>query len=171
MQNMPLNINVVERMEHYGVAGLSTAFIRYGQLSAAESFGVLEQAASHLVNNDTIFNACSISKFLTSMLAMKLVEDGLLSLDEDVNDRLASWKVPVHPWTASSKVTLRALLCHQAGIVDPEGSFGELHSKALFSSMAELLEGKTSYCKEPIRVEYESGFGRRRPIWRCLLWN
>ncbi|SFE99864.1 CubicO group peptidase, beta-lactamase class C family [Paenibacillus algorifonticola] len=154
---MSLNINIVERMEHYRVAGLSAAFIQHGQLSTAESFGVLEQGASNQVNSDTIFNACSISKFLTSMLAMKLVEDSLLDLDEDVNDRLISWKVSDHPWSAGSKVTLRALLSHQAGIVDPEGSFGELQSKARISSMAELLEGETSYCKVPIRVEYEPG--------------
>ncbi|ANY65908.1 penicillin-binding protein [Paenibacillus sp. BIHB 4019] len=154
---MPLNINVVERMGHYRVQGLSAVFIKQGQLSEAECFGVLEQGASHLVNSDTVFNACSISKFLTAMLVMKLVEDGLLALDEDVNDRLTSWKVPGHSWTASSKVTLRKLLSHQAGIVDPEGGFGELHSKALFPPMAALLEGETSYCKVPIKVEYEPG--------------
>ncbi len=47
---------------------------------------------------------------------MKMVQDGKLQLDEDVNKKLVSWKIPVNEFTKEQKVTLRRLLTHNAGI-------------------------------------------------------
>lgn len=152
-----LNINIYERMEHYNVPGLSIALINDGQISMTEGFGVLETGTHNKVNNNSIFNACSISKFVTSLLVLKLTEQGFLDLDEDVNNRLTSWKVPDNEFTQSKKVTLRTLLSHQSGVIEPEGSFSELDSNQGIPTMVELLEGRTSYCKESIKVKYEPG--------------
>lgn len=149
------NINIEERMKHYNVSGLSIAEIDNGQISNIECFGLLKAGTNKKVNNNSIFNACSISKFLTAMLVMKLTEQGELELDEDVNTRLSSWKVPDNELTKNNKVTLRNLLSHQSGIIDPEGSFSELNPINGYPSMVELLEGRTSYCKLPIEVQYE----------------
>ncbi len=149
------NINIKERMKHYNVPGLSITLIAHGQISGTKNYGLLEVGSDKNVNKDTIFNACSISKFLTGMLVMKLTEQGLLDLDQDVNKSHLSWKVPENQLTKNKKVTLRNLLSHQSGIIDPENSFAELNSAAGFPSMIELLEGKTIYCKSPIEVKYE----------------
>lgn len=151
------NINIKERMKYYHVPGLSMTFIEHGQISNTENYGLLEMGSNKNVNNDTIFSACSISKFLTGILVMKLTEQGILDLDEDINNRLESWKVPDTELTKNKRVTLRSLLSHQSGIIDPKGSFSELHSTFGIPSMVELLEGKTPYCKEPIEVKYEPG--------------
>lgn len=149
------NININERMKHYQVSGLSVAEIDNGQISNIECFGLLELGTDRNVNSSSIFNACSISKFLTSILVMCLTEQGILDLDEDVNKKLLSWKVPENELTKVKKVTLRNLLCHQSGIIDPEGSFAELNPINGYPSMIELLEGRTSYCRVPIEVQYE----------------
>jgi CubicO group peptidase (beta-lactamase class C family) len=86
-----------------------------------------------------MFNACSISKFATSTLALKLVDKGLLDLDENVNDRLISWKVPENRYTQNKKVTLRRLLSHQSGIMDPEGSFSEYKPNQAIPTTLNLL--------------------------------
>ena len=148
-------INIEEQMKYYNVLGLSIALLENGQISGTENYGLLEVESDRKVNENSIFSACSISKFLTGMLAMKLVEEGLLDLDEDVNKRLVSWKVPENDFTKNKKVTLRNLLSHQSGIKDPEDSFSELNSKIGIPSMVELLEGKTPYCKAPIDVKCE----------------
>ena len=147
------NINIDERMKHYNLSGLSIAEIESGQITNTECFGLLETGTTNKINSNSIFNACSISKFLTAMLVMKLTEQGVLELDEDVNNRLSSWEVPNNALTKSKKVTLRNLLSHQSGIIDPEGSFTELNPINGYPSMVELLEGRTSYCRFPIEVQ------------------
>ncbi|MEK3886601.1 serine hydrolase domain-containing protein [Bacillus sp. FSL K6-3431] len=150
------DINIQERMKHYNVLGLSVTLIDNNQISFTENYGFLEAGSNKNVNKDSIFSACSISKFLTGMLVIKLTEQGLLDLDEDVNNRLVSWKAPDNnDLTKNKTVTLRNLLSHQSGIIDPEDSFTELNSIIGIPSMVELLEGKTPYCKNPIEVKYE----------------
>lgn len=149
------NINIEERMKHYNVLGISIALLEGGEISGTENYGLLKVEGNRKVNEDSIFSACSISKFLTGMLAMKLVGEGLLGLDDDVNESLISWKVPENEFTKNNKVTLRNLLSHQSGIKDPDGSFPELDSKLGMPSMVDLLEGRTTYCKAPIEVKCE----------------
>lgn len=148
-------IDIRERMEHYHITGLSLVAIEKGKTSTTDHFGVLETGTNKKINEHSIFNACSISKFLTSILVMKLVEQGIVELDEDVNKKLVSWKVPDNPFTKYKKVTLRNLLCHQSGIVDPKGSFKPVESFKEMPSMIEILNGKTTYCPTPIEVTVE----------------
>lgn len=151
------NINIDERMEHYHVHGLSIALIHNGQISVTKGFGVLEAGTNRNVGDHSIFNACSISKFVTAMLVMKLTELDILHLDEDVNTRLIQWKVPENKFTQDKKVTLRTLLSHQSGVIDCKGSFGELDLTEGVPSIASLLEGKTSYCKDTVEIKYQPG--------------
>ncbi|MFS0821821.1 serine hydrolase domain-containing protein [Bacillus sp. 1P02SD] len=141
------NMNIPELMEHYHVPGLSIALIEKGD------YGVLQIGTAKSVTEHSIFNACSISKLLTGMVVIKLTEQGLLDLDENVNIKLESWELPKNEYT--KKVTLRNLLSHQSGILDPKQSFTELKSSLGTPSIVALLEGKTPYCKEPIKVKYE----------------
>ncbi|KMY44761.1 penicillin-binding protein [Bacillus sp. FJAT-27916] len=153
MANAYIDIN--ERMKHNHVAGLSMSVIHRGHIVQVDHYGLLEIGTNKKVDSNAIFNACSISKFLTAFLVMRLTEQGMLDLDEDVNHRLTSWKIPDNPFTANKKVTLRSLLSHQSGIVDPPDSFGAIDSNEEIPSMVNLLSGRTSYCKEPIEVKYE----------------
>ncbi|MFF2175983.1 serine hydrolase domain-containing protein [Lysinibacillus sp. NPDC058147] len=148
-------INIRERMEHYHITGLSLVAFEKGKISKTDHFGVLETGTNKKINEHSIFNACSISKFLTSVLVLKLVEQGIVDLDEDVNEKLVSWKVPDNPFTKHKKVTLRNLLCHQSGIVDPEGSFMPVESFKEMPTMIEILNGKTIYCPTSIEVTVE----------------
>ncbi|MCY1691488.1 serine hydrolase [Exiguobacterium sp. SL14] len=149
------NINIEERMHHYHVNGLTLVMFENGEIKGIENYGLLEVNGKRKVNDTTLFSACSVSKFLTGMIVMKLLEEGHLDLDENVNERLVTWKVPENGYTKNKKVTLRNLLSHQSGIKDPEDGFFILHSDTGIPSMIELLEGKSHYCKVPIEVQYE----------------
>ena len=150
-------MNIKERMEHYHIAGMSISIITNAEMNKLEQYGVLEAGTANQVNRQSLFNACSISKLLTSMLIMVLSEKGIVNLDEDVNEKLSSWKIPLNDFTKERPVTLRSLLSHQSGIIDSRNSFAELNSKEGIPSMTDLLSGKTSYCKESIEVNYEPG--------------
>jgi CubicO group peptidase (beta-lactamase class C family) len=109
---------IAERMEDYGVPGVSIAVIDDFQIDWARGYGVLEAGGDELVTPATLFHAGSVAKPVSAAGALALVEQGLLELDQDVNDRLVSWRVPESEYTTDEKVTLRRLLSHSAGLTD-----------------------------------------------------
>ena len=88
-------MNIKERMEHYHIAGMSVSVITNAEIKRLEQYGVLEAGTEKQINRQSLFNACSISKLLTSMLIMVLSDKGMVNLDEDVNEKLSSWKYPI----------------------------------------------------------------------------
>src|SRR5207248_6586776 len=82
----------------------------------AKTYGVLGTGSSTPVTGTTLFQAGSISKPVAAAGALWLVEHGRLSLDEDVNNKLKTWKVPENEFTKTEKVTLRRLMSHSAGL-------------------------------------------------------
>jgi len=107
--------SIEDRMEFYGVPGASVAVIVDGELAWAKGYGVLDAEKEERVNTETLFQAASISKPVSSVGILRLVEQGILSLDLPVNDQLTSWQVPENEFTAQHPVTLRQLLSHRAG--------------------------------------------------------
>jgi CubicO group peptidase (beta-lactamase class C family) len=106
---------LADRMKELNVRGVSIAVLHNGKMEWARGFGVLEVDGKP-VNAETLFQAGSISKPLTAMAALKLVEQGKLSLDADINTYLTSWKLPADAVTGGKPVTLRELMTHTAGI-------------------------------------------------------
>ncbi|OJE37621.1 penicillin-binding protein [Bacillus proteolyticus] len=147
--------NIYEKMNQYSVAGLSLAVICDGRLDEASAFGTLESGTTRTVTTDSIFNSCSISKFITAILTLKLCNQGIVHLDENVNDRLTSWNIPTNLFTSQKKITLRNLLSHQSGIIDPPNSFEHYTLAQGRPNMSELLAGKTLYCPVPIEAAYK----------------
>ena len=105
-----------ERMRLYDVPGLSVAVIHGGKLAWARGWGFRDTASCAPVTPDTAFQAASISKVATAMLALRLVEQGKIGLDRDINASLRSWQLPADPRLAPNGITLRQLLSHTAGL-------------------------------------------------------
>lgn len=153
---MNLNhFNMVQKMGENQVKGVSVSLIEEGRLKSVNYYGVKNSNINNLVDDGAIFNACSISKFATAVLAFRLVSNGVLYLDKNVNEQLKSWRVPENEFTKTRKVTLRNLLCHQAGFIDPDGSFGVYNSADGKPSMRDLLAGNSPYYSERAEVKYE----------------
>jgi len=107
---------LADRMRHYGVEGVSIAVIRDSKLEWAKGYGLADAEAKQPVTTSTLFQAASISKPVSAMGALALVEEGKLSLDGDINKFLKSWKVPANALTGKTPVTLEKLLSHTAGL-------------------------------------------------------
>jgi CubicO group peptidase (beta-lactamase class C family) len=142
---------LAERMTALKVPGISIAVINNGAIEWARGFGFADVASGRPVNEHTKFQAASISKPVTAMAAMFLVQTGKLSLDEDVNLRLTAWKLPMNEFTAQRKVTLRGLLSHTAGI-GGHGFHGYAADRPM-PTLLEVLDGKAPANSEPVRVE------------------
>jgi CubicO group peptidase (beta-lactamase class C family) len=150
-----------KRMEYYRVPGISIAIVDQGQLAWAKGYGVMEVDKQKEVTVETIFQAASISKPVTAMLALHLVEGGLLDLDEDVNARLRSWKVPFSKYTrllpdgTQPKVNLRGLLSHTAGM-GIRGYVGYPAGRSL-PTLLQILNGQPPANSRPVRVVQAPG--------------
>ena len=143
-----------ERMAHYLVPGVSVAIIDHCRIVDARGFG-RSAGQGQRITPRTLFQAGSISKTFTAVAALRLVEQGTLSLDGDVRRRLTSWTLPDSPLLQGRNVTLRALLSHTAGI-NQEGGVGYLPGAPL-PTLSEILEGRSPANTSPIRVESAPG--------------
>ena len=120
----------------------------------AEGYGVVRLKGPH-VTTDTLFNAASMSKPLTAMAVMRLVQDGRIDLDADVNSYLKSWKIPSNQYTKDHQVTVRELLNHTSGIGMHNGEVDD-PDKAL-PTMLQMLNGERPSTAGPVRVEAVPG--------------
>jgi len=150
--------SIVERMRDYNVPGVSIAVIDGGELAWARGYGETE-AGGAPVDTTTLFQAASISKPVAALAALRLVEDGAIALDEDVNARLRSWKVPESGFTSTEKVTLRRLLSHNAGLT-VHGFRGYAAGEPV-PSVVQVLDGATPANSAPVRTDTVPG-----SIWR-----
>jgi CubicO group peptidase (beta-lactamase class C family) len=146
---------IAERLAFWKVPGISVAVIDGGRIAWARGYGVLEAGGARPVEPDTLFQAASISKPIASLGALLLVQEGRLSLDADVNDKLLSWKVPATEQTRQSKVTLARLLSHTAGMTIH--GFGGYASGEPVPTLLQILDGQKPANSAPIRVNYVPG--------------
>jgi CubicO group peptidase (beta-lactamase class C family) len=150
---------ILERMRHHHVPGMSIAVINGGKIEWAGAYGVTEFGGTVPVDTGTLFQAGSISKPVAAMGALKLVEQGRLALDDDVNTRLLSWKVPDAPAANGKKVTLRELLSHSAGLT-VHGFPGYEMGKPV-PTIVQVLDGTPPANTAAVRIDTEPG-----TIWR-----
>lgn len=108
--------SLTERMRIHGVPGISVAVIHRGKLDWSRGWGVRDTASCAPATANTAFQAASISKVVTAMLALRLVEQGRIALDADINKSLRGWQLPRDAKLAPDGVTLRQLLSHTAGL-------------------------------------------------------
>ena len=114
-------MNILDRMKYYQVNGVSIAVIENGEIQFTKAYGVSDASTGEKVSTESLFQIASIGKVITALAALTLVKEGKITLDEDVNNKLSSWKVAENKFTIKEKVTLRRLLCHSAGFTDVMG--------------------------------------------------
>ena len=108
--------NILERMEYYKVPGVSIAIVENGKIKWAKGYGYANSETKLKIDTTTLFQAGSISKPVAALGVLKLVEEGKVNLDSNVNTYLKDWKVQENAFTVKEKVTLRRLLSHTAGV-------------------------------------------------------
>src|SRR5215471_7675263 len=147
--------SIAERMKHYGVPGLSIAVIRDSKIEWAKGYGLSDVEEKKPVTPDTLFQAGSISKPVSAMAALELVQDGKMSLTADINTYLKTWKVPANEHTAKAPVTLERLLSHTAGLT--VHGFPGYAAGAPVPTVPQVLDGAAPANTAPVRVDLDPG--------------
>ena len=147
--------DVAAWMEFHDVPGVSVAVIDDFSLDYVETHGVKSRLTQEPVTEHTLFQAASLTKGMSAVGVVRLAQEGVVSLDQDVNEYLTSWQVPDNGFQASEKVTLRRLLSHTAGTT-VSGFRGYRYSESL-PTLVQILNGEPPANSPPVVVERVPG--------------
>ena len=147
-------MSLTAQMKALKVPAVSIAAIRNGAIDWVQAYGVGSLGGAP-VTPETLFGAASISKPVTALGVLTLVEEGKIDLDANVNQYLKRWKIPENQFTAKAKVTVRELLNHTSGIGTHNGEIYD--SSAPVPTLLQLLDGEKPARTGPVRVEAVPG--------------
>ncbi|MGY0231432.1 serine hydrolase domain-containing protein [Longispora urticae] len=136
---MTLLASLVARTADPAVPVYSVATLVNGQV----------ETATQSCRPSLLFQAASISKPVAAVAALVLVGQGRLDLDEDINAKLRSWKLPA-PADWPVRVTLRHLLSH-GGALTVRAFPGYRHNTPL-PGLPQILGGLAPANSSAVRV-------------------
>ena len=116
-----------DQIEQRRIAGAVISVVKDGQVVFTRGYGRADVAAGRPMSPDTPVRIGSITKTLTALSVMQLVEAGALDLDRDVNEYLDF----VIPADERPPVTLRRLLTHRTGFENRTAGIGAVAGERL----------------------------------------
>ncbi len=147
--------SIRERMALNNVPGMAVVVFNEGENVLTKGYGVQSYSSAAPIDQDTVFSVGSVSKIINAALVLRLVDEGLLDLDTDVNQYLTRWKVPDHRHTRREKVTLRRLLSHTSGL--SQHGFADFQPGEVLPTIVQTLNGKGPAKHGRVRPLFEPG--------------
>lgn len=111
------------KMNETGIVGIGASIIVDKKVVWSNGYGYADKKNRTPFTPSTIMNIASIAKTFTGVCIMKAVEEGKVSLDEDINNYLP-FKV-INPNYPDYKITLRHLATHTSGLADRHPFYGD----------------------------------------------
>ena len=142
-----------ERMAFYNMNAVSIAVIKDYKIEWIKAYGYADVAENRKATQQTLFQAASISKSINSLGLLKLVEQGKLNLDNDINKYLKTWKFPYDSVSKGKKISLANLLSHKAGL-SVHGFGGYQRGKEL-PTLLQILDGQKPANSPAVRSVFE----------------
>ena len=149
------SVNLESRMKETHIMGLSIAVIKDYKIQWAKGYGWADVESKRMVSANTRFQAASISKSLNSMGQLKLVQQGKIDGEADINNYLKSWMFPYDSVTGTKKITLFQLLSHTAGL-DIHGFPGYKRIDAM-PTLPQILNGEKPANTKKVRSLFAAG--------------
>ncbi len=152
-----LEDQITARMQRAQVPGLALGILAEGELLYARGFGVTSVEDGGLsVTPETLFRIGSTTKALTATAAMRLVEAGLLALDQPVGDLARG--VSFSQTSLENVITLRMLLSHTAGLPTYSEPDGRRELAGLGETLRQILPN-TEFKAPPGKLASYSNLG------------
>lgn len=147
-----LEVEIQKIVKDTKAVGVSVALIGNYEVVWAKGFGVTELGTNDSVTTETLFQAASISKAVTALTIMKKVQEGKISLEENVDDRLTSWHIPKNNYTTSSAVTVKHLLSHTGGVANSAYYIPGYTEADKLPTIVESLNGMRPAQNHPVKI-------------------
>jgi serine beta-lactamase-like protein LACTB len=127
---------VREQMAQRRIPGMAVAVVTNGSVALVQTLGLADIENDVPVTRQTVFRFASVSKPITAVAAMQLVEAGRLSLDATLS---------------SLGITVRQLLAHQSGL----RHYQPRATREPLQHFTSLTDAFTEHAADPLA--YESG--------------
>jgi CubicO group peptidase (beta-lactamase class C family) len=114
-----LDAYVARAMKTFEVPGIAVAIVKDGKVVLTKGYGVRRLGESAPIDADTLFGIGSNTKAFTTAALATLVDEGKISWDDHVYERLPGFQM-YDPYV-SKEMTIRDLLCHRSGMGLGEG--------------------------------------------------
>ena len=148
--------NILDRMAHYHVKGLSIVVVKDYQVVWAKGYGWSNVKEKIPVTTATLFKPGSISKSLNAIGMLRLVQNHKLDLYSDINQSLRSWQFPYDSLSKGKKISVANLLSHTGGL-SVYGGFPGYTLNSKIPSLPEVLDGKEPANTPAVRSLFEPG--------------
>lgn len=109
---------IENKMTQFNIPGLSASIVKEGQVVWSAAYGLANIQANTPVSLETEFTLASISKLFTATAIIKLWENGIIDLDEDINNYLPI--TVINPNFPDIPITIRQLIQHKSSLKDSE---------------------------------------------------
>ena len=109
---------IMDFMTEFDIPGSAVAIVKDGRLVFSKGYGIANKSTGEAVEATSLFRIASISKSITSVAIMKLVEEGKLNLNDKVfgKDGILGTQYGTLPYSNNEKaITIEHLLTHTAG--------------------------------------------------------
>jgi CubicO group peptidase (beta-lactamase class C family) len=122
------------------IKGAALVIIRDHKVAGDYYYGVMDAEGKRSVDASTVFRAGSVSKWATSLIALRLTQHGLLDLNRPVSDYAPQWLSDTNPY--ARQFTLAHLLEHTAGLTQASyGDFANFGNDAAPSAHLSRIQG------------------------------
>ena len=103
--------------------GMSIGLSHNGNIIFSKGYGLANIESGIAATDSTIYPIASISKFITAITALKIVDEGKLSLSDKISDHIEEFPSQEY----MDEITIEHLLRHQSGLVDHEDWFDSIY--------------------------------------------
>lgn len=113
-----LDERIANKMTQYSIPGLALAIVKDEKLVYLKSYGLADKEFNQPASNDNLWRIASLSKPITAIAILKLVEDGMITLDQKVfgsNGILGNDYGSPPASSTKDLITVRHLLDHKSG--------------------------------------------------------
>jgi CubicO group peptidase (beta-lactamase class C family) len=143
-------------MTKYHAPGASIAIIKNNKIIYSKAYGYADVTTKRAMTTNTLLQACSITKTTTSLAVLLSLANHHLNVNTQVNEVLTSWQVPKNEFTIKQPVTIRMLLDHSAGILNPYANYF-IKSRGQTPTALQMLKGEAPAKNQPLKATYIPG--------------
>lgn len=132
-----LSTFIEAEMEQKRIPAFSIAVVDEHGIVWAQGFGFADRERTKPATAETIYRVGSVSKLLSDMALVQLIDQGKLKLDEDITAVLPNFR-PNNPF--GKPITLRQLMNHQSGLVrePPVGNYFDASAPSVQQTVESL---------------------------------